>query len=160
MDGEHPGGGSLELARLIDEYGQHLIPDLKHEYGIDLREIFSEDDPLDPRWVLVHVANLPMASSFVAVNRGGLEYRGWGQEQYTAADISDGLSELAYILIMAHRDPDKPVPQPPKRYPRPGDKPQTDDRKTKFKEGSFGAMMQQAKINRRKRMAAKAAEGA
>lgn len=160
MDGEHPSGGSLELARLVDEYGQHLVPDLKQYYGIDLREIFSEDNPLDPKWVLVHVSNLPLASSFVAVNRGGIEFRGWGQEQHSAADMIDALSEIAYILILAHRDPDKPAPQPPKRYPRPGDKPLKDDQKTKFKEGSFGAMMQQAKINRRKRMAAKAAEGA
>lgn len=161
MDGEHPGGGSLELARLIDEYGQHLVPDLTHYYGIDLREILSEDDPLDPEWVLLHVYNLPIASAFNAVQRGGIEFRGWGQEQHTAADMVDSLSDLAYILIMAHRDPSKPAPERPRRYPRPGDKPDPetlpDDQKTKFKAGSFGDMLQQAKRNKRARLAAEAA---
>lgn len=161
MDGEHPGGGSLELARLIDEYGQHLVPDLNHYYRIDLRDLFSEVDPLDPKWVLIHVANLPIASAFVAAQRGGIQFRGWGQEQYTAADMVDSLSDLAYILIMAHRDPNKPAPHPPKRYPRPSDKPDPatlpDDQKTSFKAGSFGDMLQQAKRNKRARLAAEAA---
>lgn len=158
MDGEHPGGGSLELARLIDEYGQHLIPDLKHEYGIDLRDLFSEAG-LDPKWVLMHIAHLPIASSFVAINRGGIEYRGWGQEQHTQADIVDALSEVGYILLLANRDTNKPMPTPPKRYPRPGDsKPATsDDQRTSFKKGSFGDMLQQAKRNKRARLAAEAA---
>jgi hypothetical protein len=159
VDGEYPRGGSLELARLVDEYGQHLIPDLKHYYGIDLRDILSEDDPLDPGFVLIHVANLPIESAFVAAQRGGVEYRNWGQEQYTNADIHDALRDIADILIMAHRDPDKPAPKPLPRYRRPGVDAEaaiTDDKRTKFKPGSLGEMMQQAKRNRRARLAAKA----
>lgn len=160
MDGECERGGSLELARLIDEYGQHLIPDLKQYYGIDLRDLFSEDDPLDPRWVLIHVANLPIASSFVAMQRGGLEFRGWDEDRYADADMIDALQDIAYILIMANRDPNKTAPPPPKRYRRPGVKSQeelSDDKKTTFKAGSFGDMLQQAKRNKRKRLAAEAA---
>jgi hypothetical protein len=137
---------------------------MKHYYDIDLRDLLAEDDPLEPRWALMHAANLPIASSFVAVRRGGLEYRGWGPEQYAFADMVDGLSDLAYILILANRDPDKPMPAAPSRYPRPGSggtkEAVTDDKKTSFKPGSFGAMMQQAKINRRKKLAQEAAEGA
>lgn len=164
MDGAHTGGGSLELARLIDEYGQHLVPDLKEYYGIDLRDLFSEDDPLDPKWVLIHAGNLPIASSYVAAQRGGLQFRGWDQAQYDSASMIDALNDLAYILIMANRDPTKPAPKPPKRYVRPNDPddPENlpDDQKTKFKPGSFGDMLQKAKRNKRARLAREAQQKA
>lgn len=157
MDGEHAGGGSLELARLIDEYGQHLIPDLKEYYGIDLRDLFAEDSPLDPRWVLMHASNLPIASSYVAAQRGGSEFTGWDQAQYDRAAMIDALNDLGYILIMANRDPSKKAPEPPKRYRRPNDEePLTDDKRTSFKPGSFGDMLQKAKRNKRARLAREA----
>lgn len=164
MDGAHPGGGSLELARLIDEHGQHLIPDLLHEYGIDLRDLLLEDSPLDPKWVLIHVWNLPIASSFMAIQRGGLNFRGWDQAQYDSASLIDAINDVAYILIMANRDPSKPAPKPPARYKRPNDPtaPENlpDDQKTSFKPGSFGDMLQKAKRNKRARLAREAQQKA
>ena len=46
---------------------------------------------LDPKWVLIHTANLPIASSFVAANRGGIEFRGWGQHSTRLPTMVDAL---------------------------------------------------------------------
>jgi hypothetical protein len=110
----------------------------------------------------MHVGNLPIGSAFVAAQRGGQQFRDWDQRQYTDADMVDALRDVAHILILAHRDPNKKAPEPPKRYSRPGDPkdPENlpDDQKTTFKAGSFGDMLQQAKRNKRARLAREAAE--
>jgi len=115
----NPTGGSLELARLLDRYGEDLVPDLKHYYGIDLRDLFSEESSLSPRWVLLHVHNLPIDSATVAEIRGGEKFRGWGPDQYMAARIIDSLSALRYITLLAHRDPKRKAPPLPEPYPIP-----------------------------------------
>lgn len=126
--------------------------------------MFSEDG-LDPKWVLIHAWNLPISSAFIASQRGGPEFLGWDQEAYAQADMVDALQDIAYILIMANRDPNKPPPPLPQRYRRPGVKEKVvrDDQRTDFKPGSFGHMLQTVKRNKRarlKREAELAAKGA
>lgn len=116
MDGDHPAGGSIALAELIDEFGEVLIPDLKHYYQLDLRDLFDPEDPLSPRWVLLHVKNLPLGSSFMAERRGGQEFRGWDESRYINVAFVNGLRTLQHIYIDAHT---KGKVKPPEPYPIP-----------------------------------------
>lgn len=127
-------GGSAQLAQLIDSYGEYLIPDLQHYYGIDLRELFSEVDPLSPRWVLTHIRGLPMTSLFVAHVRGGARYIGWDEGRYMQATLIDAVRSLIWITVMANSDPKKRKPEHPEQYPVPG---LTEKKKRDARPGSF-----------------------
>ena len=139
MDGGYPAGGSRELAELIDQYGEYLVPDLKHYYGIDLRDLFSEASPLSPRFVLAYIKNLPLESSFYAEVRGGQKYRGWGEERYMAASELNVLRLLLHVLILANTDPKKTRHKAPEPYPTP-DKPA---KKQADRPGSFAFIAKQ-----------------
>lgn len=140
MDREDPGGGSVRLAGLLDKYGEKLLPDLKHYFGIDLRDIFSEVDPLAPDYVLAHVDNLPLESAFVAETRGGQEYRGWSEDRYIQAALLNSMRLLIYIFTLANIDPKAKKPQQPEPYPLPGNR----ERKPQEpKPGSFLAVASQ-----------------
>lgn len=119
MDGGDPAGGSRQLALLIDRYGEFLLPDLKHYYGLDLRDLLSEDRPLSPRFVLAHVTNLPYDSALVAEFRGGQQFRGWDKDRYMTATLIDAIRLLQYIFVLANSDPKKTKPKPPAPYPLP-----------------------------------------
>lgn len=116
-------GGSTELARLIDRYGEFLLPDLKHYYGIDLLDLFLDVPPWTPEFLLAHINNLPYDSAFVAELRGGPQYRGWDEDRYLAASTSNAIRTLLYLFILANRDPRKSSkPVMPKPWPLPDDK--------------------------------------
>lgn len=144
----NPPGGSLELANLLDRFGETIVPDLKHHYGIDLRDLFSEVNPISPRWALIHVHNLPMGSSTMAEVRGGEQFRGWDLDRYMAARQIDAIAALRYILILANMDPKKRKPPAPEPFPTP-DKPakkQKDERP-----GSFAFIAKQLLAKGKKR---------
>lgn len=92
---------------------------MRHHYGIDLRDLFSDVDPLSPRWALLHIQQLPMGSSFVAEIRGGMQFRGWDEDRYMQAALIDSVRVLQYILILVNSDPKKSKPPPPEPYPLP-----------------------------------------
>jgi len=75
---------------------------------------------LSPRFVLVHIAYLPIESAFVAERRGGQEYRGWGPDRYMAAGQMDLTKAQSYLFLLANSDPKKARPKPPEPYPVPG----------------------------------------
>jgi hypothetical protein len=124
-------GGSLELAELIDKYGEFLVPDLRRDFGIDLRDLFCDVDPLSPRFVLAHIHNLDYDSAFVAEVRGGQQFRGWDVGRYQMARVIDVLQVSNYLFILANSDPKKRKPKPPDPYPIP------DEIKRVDKPGSF-----------------------
>jgi len=154
MDREHRSGGSLELARLIDEAGEDLIPDLKHYYGIDLRDLFSEERPLSPRWVLMHVLHLPMESAFVAQQRGGDSFRGWGPDRYMQARLIDLQAINNWMFLSANRDPEGREPEFPDPYPLPDDIERKKKKRPEEKPGSFGFMAKTLLAKAKKRKAA------
>lgn len=130
--------GSRALAKLIDEYGEALIPELREYYGIDLRDLFSEDRPLSPRWVLLHANALPLGSASVAAKRGGPEFRGWDEGRYMMASLINAVRLNTHTFVLAHIDPKKTHPELPKMYPLPDDiKERT---KPAPKPGSFAAI--------------------
>lgn len=135
--GDAPGG-SAELCRLIDLHGGVLVPDMLRYYGIDLRDLFDEVDPLDPGWVLTNVSALPIESRFMAELRGGQHFVGWDEGRYMLARLINGIAALNYTLILIHRDPEKAKPEPPEPYRIPDD---LGKRKRPPMAGSFASMM-------------------
>jgi hypothetical protein len=125
-----PTGGSRELAQLLDEYGEFLLPDLRHYYDIDLRELFSEDDPLTPAFVLAHIKNLDYHSAFIAEMRGGQRFRGWDEDRYQRAAQINSQRTANYYFALANCDPKKrrnikppdmwPIPDEVKKVDPPG----------------------------------------
>jgi len=113
-----PAGGSLRLAELIDQYGEHLVPDLKRYFGIDLGDVLVERSGLTPRKVLLYIRALPAESATVAAMRGGPQFYGWGMQMYMMANLYDAIKENTYVT-MAAAGP-KRKPKPPEPFQRPG----------------------------------------
>lgn len=149
MDGDRPAGGSGALAELIDKYGEVLVPDLLHYYGVDIRDLFLEQNPLSPRYVLTLVTYLPVESAFFAARRGGQEFRGWGPDLYAAADIATSLRTMIHLYVVSHLDRKKHrMPPAPKPFPTPEDQ---KTKKSSNKPGSFAHVVMQAKAASMKR---------
>ncbi|AZV00820.1 tail assembly chaperone [Mycobacterium phage Malec] len=141
-------GGSRALAELIDKFGGALLADLRQYYQVDLRDLFRDEDPLTPRFVLALVLCLPKDGAFYAERRGGQQFRGWDEDRYALADIYDAIQGGNHLFMMAHRDPNKAKPKAPKPYPRPDD---TQPKNEAPKPGSFAAMVVAAKKAARER---------
>ncbi|QDP44220.1 tail assembly chaperone [Streptomyces phage Celia] len=85
-------GGSLSLARLIDDYGDGLYPDLLFHYGVDLTEVIAGRGP-SPSLVALLVQRLPDTSLTIALAAGGREHFGWGVDRHMSADLYDALNQ-------------------------------------------------------------------
>ena len=146
MDGDNPAGGSRELAKLIDEHGGILVPELRHYFGLDVRDVLTYD--VSPLFVLIHIGYLPMESAFVAEQRGGQKFRGWSEDRYIRVMSLNAQSIGNYMFLSANMDPKKKKPPPPRPYAVP-DAPVKEDQ-TK-RPGSFAAMaaMQMAAAKRK-----------
>lgn len=149
MDGGDPAGGSSALAGLIDKYGEVLVPDLLHYYGVDLRDIFDEDHPLSARYILALVKYLPLESAFVAERRGGQQFRGWGPLMYAVVAAVNALRAIQHMYLLAHLAKNSPKPKAPEPYPIPDTYKQ---RKSRNKPGTFAhiAATKLAALRRRK----------
>lgn len=118
MGGGVAAGGSFQLAELIDQYGEHLVPDLKRYYGVELADVLVEGSGLTPRKVLLYIRALPADSATVAAMRGGLEFYGWDLDVYMLANLLDAIRENTYVTMMAAGP--KKKPKPPEPFQRPG----------------------------------------
>jgi hypothetical protein len=116
VDGRNPGGGSRGLADLIDEFGEHIAADLLEVYGVDLRDIFSEESRLTPLYLLTLIRGLPESSRFIAERRGGQQFRGWDASMYAAVANVNAVRALQYVYVAAHS---KNKPPPPEPFPVP-----------------------------------------
>jgi len=116
VDGGHPGGGSVGLAQLIDEYGEWLAADLLEHYRVDLRDIFDPQARLTPLYLLVLIRGLPDDCRFNAERRGGQEFRGWNMSRYAAAATVNAVRALQYTYVAAHS---KSRPRAPEPFPTP-----------------------------------------
>jgi hypothetical protein len=129
VDGGDPAGGSAALARLIDQYGEFLVPDLLSTYGVDLRDLFVPEAHLTPLYVFTLIKGLNYDSAFVAERRGGQQFRGWNESRYAAVATVNAVRALQYTYVAANS---KSKPKPPDSFPIP-------ERQTKQvdKPGSF-----------------------
>lgn len=108
-----PGGGSVELGKLIDEHGAALAHDLQ-AIGIDLRDLWRDGSDLTPRWVLTLTGQLPSDSALWASQRGGQKWRPWPlHNQLTAAAVN----QLAAANYQRAGKRPKPVITLPKDKP-------------------------------------------
>lgn len=143
MDGSEPAGGSAALAGFLDEYGEVLVADLLHYYGVDVRDLFRPERPLSPRYVLALIMYLPLGSAFVAERRGGQEFRDWDHSRYALVDAANSLRSLSHMYLATHIDPRKTrAPRPPDPFPTPEE---TRTKKQAHKAGSFAHMVATAK---------------
>lgn len=114
-----PGGGSLSLCQLIDEYGEGVYPDLRFYYGHDLAETIAGRGAA-PSLVLLMVQRLPDTSMTVALASGGRHQFGWGVDRYLAADTYDAIN----ANTRATGNWAKGKSPTFKPYPRPGSMPE------------------------------------
>ncbi len=122
MAGSHAAGGSLQLAELIDQYGEHIYRDL-HEYagGLSLVEALRDGSGYSPRQIILLIKGLPLESASVAAMRGGDEFRGWGFDRYLSTSLIDAVRENTFAFVAANS---KRKPSPPQPTYRPKDKAQ------------------------------------
>src|SRR5690606_32683971 len=115
-------GGSRELAERINRFGSELAADLRLYYGIDIREIFSDETDLTPGYLLSLIEHLPPESAYVAARRGGPGSREW---PVTHAMLADLFAVTAVGNYMSQRVNLEGKPDPPEPYPRPGEQQNT-----------------------------------
>lgn len=119
MDGRVSVGGSRVLAGLIDEYGEAILSDLLLYYRVDLRDLFSDEASLSPRYALALIVHLPLDGAYYAARRGGQQYRGWDMDRYALVALVNAQRATNHILMMVNRDPKKAPPKPPEPFPTP-----------------------------------------
>lgn len=112
MDGEHPGGGSRQLVRLIDEHGWFILPDLLSTYGVDVRELVSDDGDLSPRRALALIYGVPQGTATWAHLQGDPDLIGWDTQTYLLAGVIDSLREntFATVQIQSKKKLQRPEP--------------------------------------------------
>lgn len=113
MAGGHSAGGSLQLAELIDKYGEKIYSDL-HRYagGLNLVDALQDDSGYSPQLLISLITNLPIESNTIAAMRGGDEYVGWGIDRYLRANLIDAVNKNTYAFLLANskNKPEKPEP--------------------------------------------------
>lgn len=139
MAGGQPGGGSLQLGKLIDDHGDLLLADFRSYYsGLDLTDLFDPESSLGPLQVLTLIKELPVDSRFYAEKRGGPHFRGWDESRYAMAAVVNAVRALQHALLLINTEKSKrgkiPVPE---LYPLPEMK----ALKKQHKPGSFGAIV-------------------
>lgn len=115
MDGGESDGGSLALARLIDQAGEAILADFQAEYNLNLIEVIRTGSH-DPMTLVALVRQLPLGSRTVAALRGGSQFIGWDVDRYFLAQLIDSVNRVAYTVAAANS---KRKPKTPKPTPRP-----------------------------------------
>jgi hypothetical protein len=106
-------------------------------YGLDLRDLFSDENPLSPRYVLSLIVHLPPEGALYASRSGGPQFRGWDAGRYALVAQVNAQRATNHILMMVNRDPKKAKPAAPEMFPTPD----VDTGRTKkHKPGSFAAV--------------------
>jgi len=118
VGGGDPVGGSAELARLIDRYGECLVADFQSEYGLNLAQLIHQEAGHSPKTVLALVQQLPMGSRTISAIRGGEQFVGWDADRYLLANIFDAIQANTYAIVAANSAKGK-KPKPPKPIDRP-----------------------------------------
>jgi hypothetical protein len=97
----------------------------------------------------MHVLHLPQGSAYYAALRGGQHWRSWGELEQQGLNLINANKLIAYILLMANRDPKKKAPDPPEWYPGPEERMRVAKlklaEKRNPKPGSFAFMVGKAK---------------
>lgn len=146
MDVGDSAGGSRQLARLIDEYGDVVAADLMEYYKVDLRDIYRPEANLTPRYLFVLLKGLPVGSRFNSEKRGGQQFQGWDESRYMQASLINAVRALQYTYVQAHS---KKKIQQPDLFPVPDRKQTTQSQISK--PGSFANVAAQMILAARKK---------
>ncbi|ALK86998.1 tail assembly chaperone [Mycobacterium phage Pepe] len=141
-------GGSLQLGRLIDEYGDAVLADLRSEYGISLKDIFT-DSLLGPIELLVLIKELPRDGRYWSEIQGGPQFRGWDDKAWATAALVNEIRAFRFYYLLAQTPKKKRGGMKP---PEPLPVPEVKKRTKQYKPGSFGhiaAMRMAASRNRK-----------
>lgn len=141
MDGGDPGGGSRELVRLIDEFGWYLVPDMLSTYGVDLRDLVSDEGELSPRRALSLISGLPPGTATWARLAGEEDLAGWDTQTFLLAGLIDSVRENTFATVQVNSKKRLKQPEP---FPVPGSK------KKKRPEQNMFAAMAAAQLRARK----------
>jgi hypothetical protein len=107
-------GGIRGLRQLIRRHGKALEADLRREYGVRLRDLYTGS--LTWRELASYVLGLsPTSATRTALNGGTTEPTG---EQVLLADLFDAVVTLDWHFALANADEKKATPKKPKAYPR------------------------------------------
>lgn len=131
MDGGDSGGGSRELVRIIDEFGWCLVPDLLSTYGVDLRDLVSDEGDLSPRRALSLIAGLPTGTASWAHLAGEEDLTGWDTQTFLLAGLIDSVRENTFATVQVNSKKKLKQPEP---FPVPGSK------KKRPEQNTFAAM--------------------
>lgn len=112
MDGGDPGGGSRELVRLIDKHGEYLVADFLSIYGIDLRELVSDEGDLSPRRALALVQGLPHGTRSWARIQDDPELEGWDIQAYLLASLVESVRENTFATVQIQSKKKLKRPEP------------------------------------------------
>jgi hypothetical protein len=115
VDRGDPAGGSIVLARLIDQAGEAILADLQAEYGLNLVDVLREGSQT-PSTILILIKQLPLGSRTIATLRGGDQFVGWDVDRYFVAQLIDSVNRVAYAVAASNS---KRKPKAPKPTPRP-----------------------------------------
>ena len=126
----HPGGGSIALARVIEQHGDSVYADLRRYYGVDLSGVVAEPATISPVEVFALVENLPPESNTSALVRSEPGSSGWSTTEYLLASVIDAVRENTFANMQVRT---KKRLTPPGKLPVPG-------RKVEKKPNQFLAM--------------------
>lgn len=112
MAGADPAGGSLKLAELIDEHGEHIYSDLHKYAGLNLVDALRDGSGYSPTQILLLIKGLPVESATVAALRGGDEFLGWGADRYLMTALIDAVRENTYAFVSANSKKKPKAPEP------------------------------------------------
>jgi len=93
-----------------------LAGDLREYYGVDLRDLFRDNNRLTPLYLLSLIRGLPMESRFNAERRGGQQFRGWDAGRYIDVATVNAVRALQWTYVAAHS---KNKPKAPEPFPIP-----------------------------------------
>lgn len=126
-------GGSLALARLLDDYGEELWLDLKLTYGFDLVGFLAGDVPGSPRLILAMIGNLPEGTRYVATLTSAreesadntanesvddsppdpvMEHMMWTSDRVLMAQLINSVNTLVKYSVQWEKVPDIPIVGP------------------------------------------------
>ncbi|WP_411102439.1 hypothetical protein [Streptomyces sp. cmx-4-9] len=107
-------GGIRSLRDLIRRHGRALEADLRSEYGVRLRDLFTGD--LTWRELASYVDGLPPGSRVrTALNDGRAEPTA---EAVLLADVFDMLQNVDWHIVASNIDKKSNLPKIPRPYPR------------------------------------------
>ena len=88
-----------------------MLYDLR-SIGVDLRELFTDEPTLSPRYVLWLVEWLPDSSAYYASRQGGPPHRGWTVDRHAAVSIVELLAAGNYQRGGGKGPKPKPIRRP------------------------------------------------